>query len=186
MTYGQLAPTRYPPLSKLLHWLIALAVLVTIPVALVMVRVGEGPLQDSLYNLHKALGIVILVLMLLRLVNRLLVGAPAPEPGIARWQQALSSAVHGTLYVLLLAMAVVGYVANSAFGASVPFFGLFDIPPMMEKNEPLADTLFALHRWAGFLVALLVILHIGAALFHHVILRDGVLRRMLPLAFGGR
>ena len=184
MTYGTKAG-GYPASSKWLHWAVAACVLTTIPVAIAMVRVGEGPLQDTLFNFHKSLGVLILLLMILRLINRLVVGAPAPDPTIARWQRAASSAVHGLLYVLLFAMPIVGYVAHSAYGANIPFFGLFELPPIIAKNEPLSEKLFALHTYAGWLVAILVAMHIGAALQHHFIHRDNVLRRMLPRALGG-
>jgi cytochrome b561 len=187
MTYGHLPPARYPPLSKLLHWLVAICVLVTIPVAIVMTRAPEGPMQDRLFVLHKSIGILIFVLMLLRLINRMMVGAPAPEPGIAPWQKAVSSAVHGLLYVLLLGMPLVAWVGMSYFGGTTPFFGLFDLPPLPTgKNEALSHQIFVAHRWAGYLAALLAAMHIGAALQHHFINRDQVLRRMLPRALGGR
>lgn len=189
MTYGTLPPVAYPATSKLLHWSVAICVLVTIPVAISMGRVSPGPLQDGLYNFHKSLGVLILVLMILRLLNRLIVGAPAPEPGIEPWQRAVSSAVHGTLYLLLLAMPIVGYVANSAMGetgAPTPFFGLFELPPIVAPNQPLSERLFILHRWVGYLVAALVITHVSAALYHHLIRKDGVLQRMLPQVLGGR
>ena len=184
MTYGTL-PGPYPSTSKWLHWLVAACVLATAPVAIAMTRVGEGPTQDTLYNIHKSLGLLIFILVILRLINRLMVGAPAPEPGIERWQRAASSATHGLLYVLLVAMPIVGYVANSLYGAPTPFFGLFNLPPIVAENQPLSEKLFTLHRWSGFLMIVLVLMHIGAALFHHVIRGDNVLRRMLPRALGG-
>ena len=184
MTYGT-RTDHYPATSKLLHWLVAACVLVTVPVAIVMDRVGQGPTQDSLYNLHKSLGVLILVLMVLRLINRLVAGALAPEAEIEPWQKTVSSIVHTSLYVLLLAMPIVGYIANSAYGASTPFFGLFELPSIVGKNEELATRLFTLHRWVGWLVILLVLMHISAALYHHFIRRDAVLKRMLPRALGG-
>jgi cytochrome b561 len=184
MTYGTM-PGGYPGMSKLLHWAVAACVLTTIPVSIAMKNMGEGPIPDTLYNLHKSLGVLILLLMILRLINRLMIGAPAPDPSIARWQRAVSSAVHGLLYVLLFAMAVVGYLANSAYGATTPFFGLFSLPMIVGKDEPLATTLFAFHMYTGWFVAFLVVMHIGAALQHHFIHRDNVLRRMLPRAIGG-
>jgi cytochrome b561 len=184
MTYGT-RTDHYPATSKLLHWLVAACVLVTVPVAIVMDRIGQGPTQDSLYNLHKSLGVLILVLMVLRLINRLVAGALAPEAEIEPWQRAVSSIVHTSLYVLLLAMPIVGYIANSAYGASTPFFGLFELPSIVGKNEELATRLFTLHRWVGWLVILLVLMHISAALYHHFIRRDAVLKRMLPRALGG-
>jgi cytochrome b561 len=184
MTYGT-STDHYPATSKLLHWLVAICVLTTAPVAIAMVLVGEGPIQDALYNFHKSLGVLILVLMVLRLVNRLAVGAPIPDPAIEPWQRTVSSIVHTSLYVLLLAMPVVGYIANSVYGAPTPFFGLFDLPPIAAKNEELATTLFTIHRWVGWLVIVLVLTHVGAALYHHFIRRDNVLKRMLPRALGG-
>jgi cytochrome b561 len=185
MTYGTIPTNHYPPTSKLLHWLIAICVLATAPVAIVMIRIGDGPAHDALYNFHKSLGVLILVLMVLRLINRLVVGAPVPDPEIEPWQRTASSIVHGSLYVLLLAMPVVGYIANSAYGASTPFFGLFDLPPIMGQDEALSKQLFTIHRWVGWLVIVLALMHIGAALQHHFIHRDNVLRRMLPRALGG-
>lgn len=184
MTYGT-RTDHYPATSKLLHWLVALCVLATAPVAITMTRIAEGPTRDMLYNFHKSLGVTILVLMILRLINRLAVGAPIPDPGIEPWQKAVSSFVHTTLYVLLLAMPLVGYVANSAFGATTPFFGLFELPPIVGKNEPLATQLFVVHRWVGWIVILLVLTHVSAALYHYFGRRDNVLLRMLPRAIGG-
>lgn len=184
MTYGT-RTDHYPATSKLLHWLVAACVLTTAPVAIAMGRLNPGPTQDTLYNFHKSLGVLILVLMILRLINRLVVGAPIAEPGIEPWQKTVSSIVHTSLYALLLAMPIVGYIANSAFGATTPFFGLFNLPPIVAKNDALSTQLFTIHRWVGWLVILLVLMHVGAALYHYFIRRDNVLPRMLPRAMGG-
>lgn len=183
MTYG--TATSYPAASKWLHWLVAACVLLTLPVGIAMGRVGEGPLADTLFNLHKSLGVAIFVLMMLRLINRIVAGAPAPAPGLEPHERILSSAVHGLLYVLLIVMSVLGYVANSAYGATTPVFGLFELPKIVADNEALANQLFAIHRWVGFFVIGLVVAHIGGALMHAVIKRDTVLQRMLPRALGG-
>lgn len=184
MTYGA-RTGGYPSTSKWLHWLIAACVLTMIPIGIVMGRLGQGPTQDTLYLLHKSFGILVLVLMLLRLLNRIAVGAPAPEPSLARWQRAASSATHGLLYVLLLLMPIGGWLANSAYGAATPFFGLFELPNLVPKNQALADKLFAGHRLMGIVVAAIVLVHIGAALQHFFFHRDRVLQRMLPRAIGG-
>jgi cytochrome b561 len=174
-------------MSKLLHWLVALCVVITIPVAITMIRIGEGPLQTSLFNLHKSLGILIFVLVVLRIINRFVAGAPAPEPGIEPWQRTVSSAVHGLLYVLLFTMPLIAWFGMSYFGITTPFFGLFELPPLPTgKNEHLSEQIFAVHRWVGYLLGLVALMHIGAALQHFLILKDGVLQRMLPRALGGR
>jgi cytochrome b561 len=184
MTYGTLTD-HYPATSKLLHWLVAICVLTTAPVAIAMTRVGKGPTQDILYNFHKSLGVLILILMILRLINRLAVGALTADPDIEPWQKAVSSIVHTSFYVLLLAMPIVGYIANSAYGAATPFFGLFNLPPIVGKDEALATQLFTIHRWVGWLLIALVMMHVGAALYHQFIRRDSVLKRILPRAMGG-
>ena len=184
MTYGT-RTDHYPATSKLLHWLVAICVLTTAPVAIAMVRVSEGPTQNALYNFHKSLGVLILILMILRLINRLAVGAPIADPGIEPWQKTVSSIVHTSLYVLLLAMPIVGYIANSVYGVSTPFFGLFDLPPIAAKNEALATQLFTIHRWVGWIVIVLALTHVSGALYHYFIRRDNVLQRMLPRALGG-
>ena len=176
---------HYPATSKLLHWLIAACVLTTAPVAIAMGRVAEGPTQNSLYNLHKSLGVLILILMILRLINRLVVGAPIADPKIELWQKTISAIVHSSIYVLLLAMPIAGYIANSAFGASTPFFGLFELPPIVGKNEALSTQIFTIHRFAGWLLIALVLMHVGAVIFHTFIRRDNVINRMLPRAMGG-
>lgn len=184
MTYGT-RTDHYPATSKLLHWLIAVCVLTTAPVAIAMTRMAEGPSRDALYNFHKSLGVTILLLMVLRLINRLVAGAPVADPGIEPWQKTVSSIVHASLYVLLLAMPIGGYLANSLFGAPTPVFGWFELPPIVAKNEALSEQVFALHRWTGYLLILIVVTHIGAALYHAFIRRDEVLKRMLPQAMGG-
>jgi cytochrome b561 len=184
MTYGN-RTDHYPASSKLLHWLVAICVLTTAPVAIAMTRVSQGPTQDMLFNFHKSLGVLILLLMTLRLINRLAVGAPIADPGIEPWQKTVSAAVHTSFYVLLVAMPIVGYVANSAYGAPTPFFGLFELPPIVDKNEAISTPLFTIHRWVGWLLIMLVLIHVSAALYHHFIRRDNVLQRMLPRAIGG-
>jgi cytochrome b561 len=93
--------------------------------------------------------------------------------------------VHTSFYVLLLAMPIVGYIANSVYGASTPFFGLFDLPPIAGKNEALATQLFTIHRWVGWIVIVLALTHVSGALYHYFIRGDNVLQRMLPRTLGG-
>jgi cytochrome b561 len=186
MSYGRLPPDRYPPLSKLLHWVVAFCVLLILAIALVMTRIPDGALKNELFVWHKGLGVLLLLLMLLRIANRIVAGAPAPEPGLARWQKAASSAVHGLLYVTLLAMPIIAWLGMSAFGEGAPFFGMFSLPPIMSKDEHMSKVLFEIHHWLGYFVILLVALHIGAALQHYFIHKDGVVQRMLPRALGGR
>ena len=133
-----------------------------------------------MYNLHRSFGALILVLMLIRLAYRLVNGAPAPEPTLTAMQRIVSHAVHLSLYALLIAQGIIGWVATSAYGAAISVFGLFTLPALVGKDEALAKPLFLVHDLIGLTIAGLLLMHIGAALFHYFVRRDGVLQRMLP------
>ncbi len=169
---------HYTFIQKALHWLIALTVLGALGVGAALDWLGNGALKNQLYALHKATGILILGLMLLRLAARFIFGAPPLPAHVPGWQRKASSATHFLLYALLLAMPVVGWAATSAFPAPLPFFGLFDVPPLIGKDRELSKQLFEIHEIMGKAIFALLILHIGAALQHALIKKDGVLRRM--------
>jgi cytochrome b561 len=169
----------YSGIAKSLHWIVAICVLTIVPVGIAMNRV-TGDLQNGLFNFHKSLGILILVLMTVRIIYRLAKGAPPHEPGLPAIFVFAGTATHWALYILLLVTPVLGWVGNSAFGASTPFFGLFDLPAIVAKNDALAERVFGIHKLMGYAIGVLFCMHIGAALFHHFIRGDNVLRRMLP------
>jgi cytochrome b561 len=133
-----------------------------------------------LYTVHRSLGVLVLFLMTIRLLYRLVHGAPPPEPTINAMQRIVSHLVHLALYGLIIAQALIGWVATSAYGAQISFFGLFTVPALVAKDESLSKPLFEVHEFLGFTIAGLLLMHIGAALFHHFIRKDGVLQRMLP------
>jgi cytochrome b561 len=172
--------TAYSGRQKIFHWIVAGAVLAIIPAGLIMNRIGEGPAQDQLYDLHRSLGLVILVLALLRVGVRLADGVPAPIAGLTPFQRIASMTVHTLLYALLLLMPILGWAAMSAYGGEWSFFHLFMPPALLPKSETAANILFRLHEIGGFLIAALVSVHISAAIYHGAVRRDGVLTRMLP------
>lgn len=171
---------RYRPPARLLHWLVALIVLGMIPVGITMGRLDSGPLQDWLFFLHEACGFTVLVLVLVRLGYRVTHKPPPLPSSVPRWQRFAAENVHTALYVLLIAQPIVGWLGANAFGATVSVFGLFDLPMLLAKNEPLAERILAVHDVVGFTIAGLLVVHIGAALMHGFIQKDGVLQRMWP------
>jgi cytochrome b561 len=170
---------EYSGFAKLAHWLVAACVLAMIPVGFVMIRIAPGDLQNALFDMHRSLGFVVLMLMVVRYTYRLTAGAPEPEPSLGAFQRGVSAMVHHMLYLLLLVQPLVGWAATSAFGAPSTVFRLIRMPDFVDKNEALSKTLFQIHNLLGFVIAGLLVLHISAALYHHFIRRDGVLRRML-------
>jgi cytochrome b561 len=171
---------EYSGFAKLLHWTIAACVLFIIPAGIIMHNLPDGDVKNLIYTLHRSFGALILALMLIRLAYRLVNGAPAPEPTLTAFQRIVSHAVHVALYGLLIAQPIIGWIATSAYGAAISVFGLFTLPALVGKNEAIAKPLFQVHELVGFAIAGLLVMHIGAALYHYFIRRDGVLQRMLP------
>jgi cytochrome b561 len=167
---------------RLLHWLTVALIAVQVPVGIYMVRLGAATnFADptaTLYDGHKILGLVILLVVVVRLANRLLSGAPGPEPTIAAWQRAVSEITHWVLYAMLLAVAILGWLAISFYG---PFelFGI-KLPRLVEQNDAQATLFFAIHAVAAFALVAIVAMHVGAALMHYVVHKDNVLGRMWP------
>jgi cytochrome b561 len=174
--------TTYGPPAKWLHWIVGLIVLMMIPVGIIMGNLPEGALQDRLYFIHESFGVTVLVLMVLRFANRLR-GAPPPDPVLTRTERALSTAVHHMLYVMLFLVPILGWLALSAYGLRPPFFGLFELPPLLAKNEALSERLFRLHGLGGFVIGGLIVLHLAGAAMHAFIRQDGVVWRMLPVSW---
>ena len=168
------------PLTKLLHWLIALLIVSMAVIGLSMGSMTNGPDKIAIYALHKSLGITLLALVLVRIGWRLRSGSPAPLPGIPRLQHLLAQLIHGLLYLLLLALPVSGWVMNSASGFPLQWFGLFNLPALTGRDEALHALATSTHEWLFWGLAVLVLAHAGAAIFHHLFQGDATLARMLP------
>lgn len=183
------APT-YTPLQKTLHWLVALLVLAQIPgglliegyeqptVEAVNAALGENAF-NTIYDLHKSVGLTILGLMILRVGARATRGKPPYLHPLPAWMRLASGAVHASLYVLLIVTPIIGWIGVSAYPAPVPFFFLFDLQLPVAEDRPLSEWLLgSVHGPLGLLIGILAVIHILAALQHRLIRRDEVLSRM--------
>lgn len=167
--------------AQLLHWLMAAGIATSMGLGWVMVNMPAGAAQFQLYSLHKSLGITLLALAALRLVWRWINTTPPLPDTLPRHERWLARAGHRALYALMLLMPISGYVINSAANFPLNVFGLVQIPnvtPASETLGGLASTLHLAFFW-GFVAVLTA--HIGGALRHHFVLRDNILRRMLPV-----
>ena len=173
----------YAPVARALHWLTLAFVAVLVPLGLYMAWRGNATNFDALtarlYDVHKLLGFMLLWLVVARLVYRVRNGAPPDEPTLEWWQKAAAHLTHWGLYGLLLAIPLLGWVGVSYYDAR-SIFGLFNLPSLAAKNEAMSEQVFLWHYRAAMLLVLMIAAHIGAALYHHLIRGDGVLRRMLP------
>jgi cytochrome b561 len=181
----ELAPAasrRYTVTAQALHWVVAALIFLVVPIAWVMVNMEHtAKLRDTLFMLHKSIGITILLLVAVRLAWRA-AHPPPPLPGsLGRVLSGLAIASHWLLYLILLGMPISGYVMEIAGGYKVALFGAFEVPSLVPRSHGLAEAALWVHIAIGqWLLYALVLLHIAATIFHVAIRRDGVLARMLP------
>jgi cytochrome b561 len=179
---------RYSAVAILLHWASALGVLVLIGLGLTMTHADLAPLrQFQLYQWHKSVGITVLALTALRVLWRLTHRPPTHPAGMPARERRAAGAAHALLYLLLIGLPLTGWavVSLSPFNIPTVLYGLVpwphlplaDLVPDPDAAEGLLKRVHALGAW--FLAALLAV-HVAAALRHHLLLRDDVLRRMLP------
>ncbi|HET6546702.1 MAG TPA: cytochrome b [Rhodanobacteraceae bacterium] len=169
-------------LAKLFHWLIVLAILAQGTIGLVMVNLPRRPGIIPVYSFHKSLGLTILALAVLRLVWRAFDRRPAQPPGMPHWQVIAARASHVLLYVLLFAVPLSGWLFDSTASLRpLYWWGLIRMPSLTGGAVPAwKDAAAELHEILFWSLFSLAALHAAAALKHHFIDRDDVLRRMLP------
>ncbi len=177
-------PECYGIVAQTLHWLIAALVIVQF-----VLGVKTAGLPLSLERLillarHKSLGLTLFALVILRLAWRIY-SPPPPQPSQAPLRTAAQLS-HGLLYALLLAMPIIGWLLSSASSLTVSWFGLFSLPNLVTPDRRLAHWMLLTHQTMAWLLLTVVVIHIGAAFWHHFILKDNVLTRMLPFTRRGR
>lgn len=177
----------YPTAWKALHWIIAILVIAMLPAGLIFTDFDNKPAIEGLfgvgsfdvfYNLHKSTGFLILFLMLVRIGVAFSQSKPPYQTPLTATEKAGSGAVHGLLYVLLIAVPVLGWIGVSAYRAPLPVYGLFDMPPIAAQDRPFSEAVLNWHGIAANVVIALVTVHIAAALYHGLVKKDGLLRRM--------
>lgn len=171
---------RWGGISQLLHWMVAILILVMAYLGLTMGDLPNGPDKIKTYALHKSIGITILALVALRLLWRFYAGTPRPVPGSPRWQERIASLTHAAIYLLLFAIPLSGWVLNSAAGFPLRWFGLVNLPYIVGESHDLHELAEQAHELMFWVLALLVVAHAGAAFYHHIFQRDATLARMLP------
>jgi len=173
---------RYGAVAIALHWLIALLIALNYVAAWVADDLSKADAAKVMGN-HKAIGVTILLLTVVRVVWRLVHRGPALLP-MARWESIFANAVHGLMYLLMLAIPLAGWAMHSYFsgGAPVSFFGLFDYPGLpVEQDKALAEHVFgAMHSLLATAMLGLLGLHVLGALKHQFIDKVPELQRILP------
>ncbi|WP_249979149.1 cytochrome b [Vreelandella olivaria] len=173
----------YP--HRILHWLVAGAVLLSLASGLMLGALGYeravslvgNTLTNLLYTSHKTLGMIILLLMTLRIITRLAFVVPDHDPPLHVLERLVSTSVHHLLYLALVIMPIIGWAATATGGFPVEFFH-WHLPRFIGEHDALSEQLFMWHERLGWAIAVLVVLHVVGALFHWRIKRDNVMKRM--------
>lgn len=171
---------HYTTTAKLLHWLMAVLLISLLALGFYMHDLPLSPLKLKLYAWHKWAGVTVFALGVLRLGWRLTHRPPALPAHMARALKFAAHAGHLLLYGLMLAIPLSGWLMSSAKGFQTVLFGVLPLPDLIDRNPGLADNLQTLHAGLNLLFVGVLIAHLGAALKHHFIDRDDILRRMLP------
>lgn len=171
---------RYTATAQWLHWIIALLMLATIPVAWQVHEMHPGaPMRAIYFAVHKSLGVTILLLAVARLIWRVRHKPPPFPSSSPRWVVRMAQANHVLLYVLLLGMPIAGYVHSATGGHPISYFGLFDLP-LLPQDDAVSQATLVIHLAARWVVYALIVLHLLGTVWHVVVQRDGTLDRMLP------
>ncbi|MEN1956092.1 cytochrome b [Luteimonas changyuni] len=178
------APGSYNLLARILHWLMALAIIA-------MLFIGVGMMSSLTHRpwllaLHQPLGIAILLLGLVRLANRLISGVPDLPPDLPRWQVLAARGSHWALYALFLAMPLLGWGVRSAGGWPVTLGAGVVLPPIAPAHPAVYAVLRDAHGVLAWLLFALVLGHLSAALFHAWVRRDGVFSGMVRSRINAR
>jgi cytochrome b561 len=180
MSLWRNSPTNYGAISLVFHWLMALLVLI-------MLGLGWGRYYVPrtwtpwMMDLHKSLGIIILVLVFARVLWRMYEQIPPLPREFTKSEKLIAHVAHYSLYLFMLAMPLSGWLMMSAMGRNPSFFGFIDLPALIEKSPAWVPFLKNVHGLMAYGFAGLITVHVLAAFFHHFIRKDDILRRMLPL-----
>ena len=171
---------HYSSTAKLLHWLIATAILGLIVIGFTMTNMELSPEKLQYYSWHKWAGVSVFLLTLARLTWRLLHPAPSLPNTMNKNLKLLAHLGHFALYFLCVAIPLSGWLMSSAKGVQTVWFGIWPIPDLLSKDKELGNQLRDLHETLNWIFIAFISTHILAALKHHFVDKDGILIRMLP------
>ena len=170
----------YTAIAKLFHWGMAVVFAGLIALGFVMTDMPLSPEKLQYYSWHKWAGVTVFVLVWLRLAWRVLNPPPAYPSSMPLLLQRFAHLGHAALYGLMIVIPVSGWLLSSAKGVPTVWFGVLPLPDLVEKDKELGHLLHEVHETLNFVLLFLLAGHAGAALKHHWIDKDDILKRMLP------
>jgi cytochrome b561 len=174
------APDSYSPAQRALHWAVALLIFIMVPIGISIANILKpGPVTDILYEVHKSLGLTTFTLALIRIAVRWRRGAPPLVPGLPAWQRAAAHGSHYALYGLIVLVPLSGWAATSTCCAPVNLFWTIPLTLPLSGGMEAAGPIFRVHNTLALTLTAIVLVHVGAALYHHFVRGDRTLLRML-------
>ena len=170
--------STYTPVAKGLHWLMAALIIGLLVLGIYMHELPLSPEKLQLYSWHKWAGVTVFLLLWLRLLWRLSHRPPALPASMSTRMQWTAHAGHAVLYALMVLIPLSGWLMSSAKGFQTVWFGVLPIPDLIGKDKALGELLAQAHKLLNFLLMFTLSGHVGAALWHHFVLKDDTLRRM--------
>ena len=171
---------KWGSISQIFHWGMFIILIGMYSVAYIMQDMAPSDQKWELYGLHKAIGTTMLVLVAARLWWRMSNPVPKDLSTVPKWQNSAAKANVYALYILLFAFPLSGLLMSLLGGHDVNYFGLFVIPALTEGRAAMGSFFYSSHTYISYILYAFVALHIGAGLYHHFILKDSILKRMLP------
>ncbi len=171
----------FDPLIKLAHWLTLFLIVAIFSTAAPIHDVPDA-WKLTLFQLHRSLGATIWIVTVMRLIWRQFTRLPAWPPSLSNPMRTAARSVEYMLYGLLLLQPILGLLYANAHGGRTGVFFVLRLPPLIQRNDELAEQLLLAHGAVATLLLAVIALHAAAALFHHFIRRDEILNRMLPKA----
>lgn len=170
---------KYSLFMRIMHWLVALIVLAMLIVGFTMFHLkDENPIKWPLYDLHKSFGIIVLTLIVIRIIGRINSQVPSTPNGIGAAFDWTSKIVIFMMYVMLIIMPLSGFIGSQTAGYPVHFFGLL-VPTFFAKNATISPIANDIHEFGGYFIATLIVLHILGTLYHLIIDKINLLKRIV-------
>ncbi len=170
--------THFGMVTIILHWVIALLIIGLLALGLYMVSLPWNPQRLKFYGWHKEYGLLVLFLAVFRIIWRL--SNEQPELALPLLEKIAARSMHWAFYVFMFAMPITGWLITSAAGLPASFFGLFTLPNLIAPDESKRVLFEWVHEWLGYALIAAIFMHTAAALKHHFINKDDILRRMFP------
>lgn len=173
-------PNRYHKVIISLHWLSAILVLLAVCFILGREWIDSRSLRHALVDLHRQCGLLVLLFAFPRLITRLMTLAPAPDASIPPLLQWVAKLTHLAIYGFMFTLPLLGWAISGAKGQTLALLGVIPLPNFISASPDLADTIEQWHGTLAWVFLALIALHAGAALWHHLMLQDSTLQKMLP------